>query len=45
VNIAQILRLMSLGAGPDALVLPPEAAEWARSLVCRGITLAALLRA
>lgn len=27
VNIAQVLRLLSLGAGPDALVLPPEAAE------------------
>ena len=27
VNIAQILRLLSSGAGPDALVLPPEAAE------------------
>ena len=26
-------------------VLPPEAAEWARSLVRRGITLVALLRA
>jgi hypothetical protein len=45
VNIAQILRLMSLGVGPDALVLPPEAAGWARSLVRRGITLVALLRA
>ena len=45
VNIAQVLRLLSSGAGPDALVLPPEAAEWARSLVRRGITLAALLRA
>ena len=45
VNIAQVLRLLSLGTGPDALVLPPEAAEWARSLVRRGITLVALLRA
>jgi hypothetical protein len=45
VNIAQVLRLLSSGAGPDALVLPPEAAEWARSLVRRGITLVALLRA
>ena len=45
VNIAQVTRLMSSGAGPDALVLPPEAAEWARSLVRRGITLVALLRA
>ena len=45
VNVAQILRLLSLGTGPDALVLPPEAAEWAHSLVRRGITLVALLRA
>jgi hypothetical protein len=44
-NIAQVLRLLSLGAAPDALVVPPEAAQWARSLVRRGITLAALLRA
>jgi DNA-binding PucR family transcriptional regulator len=44
-NIAQVLRLLSLGARPDALVLPSEAAEWARSLVRRGITLVALLRA
>jgi len=44
-NIAQILRLLSVGVGPDALVLPPEAAEWARILVRRGITLATLLRA
>ena len=45
VNIAQVLRLQKLAAGPDALVLPVEAAEWARSLVRRGITLATLLRA
>jgi DNA-binding PucR family transcriptional regulator len=45
VNIAQVLRLQKLGAGPGALVLPVEAAEWARSLVRRGITLATLLRA
>jgi hypothetical protein len=45
VNIAQVLRLQKLGAGPDALVLPVEAAEWARSLVRRGISLATLLRA
>jgi hypothetical protein len=44
-NIAQVLRLLSLGAGPDALVVPPEAAECARSRVRRGITLVALLRA
>src|SRR3954454_24642969 len=45
VNIAQVLRLQKLGAGPDALVLPVEAAGWARSLVRRGITPATLLRA
>ncbi|MDA0159893.1 helix-turn-helix domain-containing protein [Solirubrobacter ginsenosidimutans] len=45
VNIAQVLRLQKLGAGPQQLVLPVEAAEWARSLVRRGITLATLLRA
>jgi hypothetical protein len=45
VNIAQVLRLLSLGTGPDALVLSPEAAEWARSLVRRAITLVVLLRA
>jgi DNA-binding PucR family transcriptional regulator len=45
VNIGQIMRLLKLGAGPDALVLPVEAAEWARSLVRRGLTLATLLRA
>ena len=44
-NVTQVLRLMRMGAGPDAIVMPPEAAEWARSLVRRGITLAALLRA
>src|SRR4051794_24737822 len=33
VNIAQMLRLQKLGAGPDALVLPVEAAGWALSRV------------
>jgi DNA-binding PucR family transcriptional regulator len=44
-NIAQVLQLLKLGVGADALVVPIEAAEWARVLVRRGITLAALLRA
>src|SRR4051812_25589033 len=44
-NLLQILRLLKRGAGPDAIVLPAEAAEWARALVRRGITLAVLLRA
>jgi DNA-binding PucR family transcriptional regulator len=44
-NLAQVLRLLALGAGPDALVVPAEAADWARGLVRRGIGLAALLRA
>src|SRR6266496_1652648 len=44
-NIAQVLRLMKLGAGPDAVVMPVEAGEYVRSLVRRGITLATLLRA
>src|SRR3954468_7957081 len=44
-NVLQILRLLASGAGPEAIVMPAEAAEWARSLVRRGITLAALLRA
>ncbi len=44
-NLAQVLRLLALGAGPEALVVPVEAADWARGLVRRGIGLAALLRA
>ena len=44
-NIDQILRLLKQGAGTDAIAVPVEAAGWARSLVRRGITLAALLRA
>src|SRR4051794_6160733 len=43
-NIDQVLRLLKLGAGPDTLVLPPDAAEYVRSLVQRGIALPALLR-
>jgi hypothetical protein len=39
-----VLRLLALGAGPEALVVPTEAADWARGLVRRGIGLAALLR-
>ena len=44
-NIAQILRLLKLGVGAEAIVLPVEAGEWVRGLVVRGITVAALLRA
>jgi DNA-binding PucR family transcriptional regulator len=44
-NVAQILRLLKLGVGADALVVPVEAAEWVRGLVRRGITLGPLLRA
>jgi len=43
-NVAQVLRMMRLGVDADALVVPVEAAEWARSLVRRGIPLATLLR-
>jgi hypothetical protein len=43
-NIAQVLRLLKLGVGADAVVVPVEAAEWARGLVRRGITLPVLLR-
>ncbi len=44
-NLLQILRLLKRGSGPEAIVMPAEAADWARALVRRGITLAALLRA
>src|ERR1700754_5021031 len=44
-NVVQVLRLLRSGAGPDAIVMPVEAREWARSLVRRGITLPVLLRA
>jgi hypothetical protein len=43
-NVDQVLRLLKLGAGADALVVPPDAAEFVRGLVRRGITLAVLLR-
>src|SRR3954470_2072600 len=43
-NVDQVLRLLKLGAGADALVIPPDAAEYVRGLVRRGITLAVLLR-
>jgi hypothetical protein len=43
-NISQVLQLYKLGVGPDALVVPVEAAELVRGLVLRGITLATLLR-
>jgi hypothetical protein len=43
-NIDQSLRLLKLGASPEALVVPLEAAEFVRGLVIRGITLAVLLR-
>src|SRR4051812_33286351 len=44
-NVVQLLRLLKRGAAPDAIVMPVEAAEWARTLVRRGITLPVLLRA
>src|SRR5438093_260902 len=43
-NIDQSLRLLRLGASPEGLVVPLEAAEFVRGLVIRGITLAVLLR-
>ena len=43
-NVDQVLRLLKLGARADALVVPPDAAEYVRGLVRRGITLAVLLR-
>src|SRR3954468_9326409 len=43
-NVDQVLRLLKLGAGADGLVVPPDAAEYVRGLVRRGITLALLLR-
>jgi hypothetical protein len=44
-NVVQVLRLLKSGVGPEAIVMPVEAREWARSLVRRGITLPVLLRA
>jgi hypothetical protein len=43
-NIAQVLRLLSHGAGTDDVVVPREALEYLRGNVRRGIPLAALLR-
>ena len=43
-NLDQVLRLLRLGAGADALVVPIDAAEYVRGLVRRGITLPVLLR-
>jgi hypothetical protein len=43
-NVEQVLRLLRLGAGADALIMPPEAAINARGYVHRGLTLPALLR-
>jgi PucR C-terminal helix-turn-helix domain/GGDEF-like domain len=43
-NVEQVLRLLRLGADADALVMPAQAAGFARSFVHRGITLPALLR-
>ena len=43
-NIAQVFRLLKLGVGPDAVVVPVEAAELVRGIVHRGITVGALLR-
>ena len=44
-ELAQVLRLLELGAGADALIVPAAAADWARSLVRRGIAMTALPRA
>jgi DNA-binding PucR family transcriptional regulator len=43
-NLDQVMRLLKLGGRADKLVLPPEAADYVRGLVRRGITLAPLLR-
>jgi DNA-binding PucR family transcriptional regulator len=43
-NIGQVLRLLRLGVGVDAIVVPPEAAEFMRDFVRRGIALPVLLR-
>jgi hypothetical protein len=43
-NLTEVLRLMKLGAGPDALAVPAEATDFVRGLVHRGIPLAALRR-
>jgi PucR C-terminal helix-turn-helix domain/GGDEF-like domain len=43
-NMAQILRLLRRRSDPDDLVMPPEAREFVRGLVRRGIGLPVLLR-
>jgi DNA-binding PucR family transcriptional regulator len=43
-NISQALRLLKLRAGVDQAVLPPEAREFLRGNVRRGISLPTLLR-
>lgn len=43
-NISQALRLLKLRAGVDQAVLPPEAREFLRGHVRRGLTLPTLLR-
>jgi DNA-binding PucR family transcriptional regulator len=43
-NIAQVLRLLTRGAGIDDVVIPSEALAYMRGNVRRGIPLAALLR-
>lgn len=43
-NVAQVLRMLSHGEPVESLVVPPEAIEYARGFVRRGIPLAVLLR-
>ncbi|MCK9247407.1 MAG: helix-turn-helix domain-containing protein [Solirubrobacteraceae bacterium] len=43
-NIAQVMRLLRLGAAAGELVVPVEAADFMRGLLRRGIGVAALLR-
>jgi hypothetical protein len=43
-NIDQLLRLMRLGASPDAFVVPVDAAEYVRSFARRGFGVPGLLR-
>jgi DNA-binding PucR family transcriptional regulator len=43
-NIDQVLRLLRVGAGTDAVVVPREVTDFVRSFVRRGIALPVLLR-
>ena len=43
-NLGQVLRLLAVGASPDEIVVPPEALQFLRNNVQRGIPLPALLR-